>query len=162
MMIFDDALFLQVSWIACGYYHSALVTESGLPIPAPPLYFFWQSHYFAYSFCSLFYFLFVPFLPFFCSLLTKSCFSQATSSLGESRMEGSLAWVEGRGASRTVQGNWKSSFEMCSSDWFVVLYFLDNLVHSIVSEKKIEKMIFSDMFSYLKEPHQLPVAVITQ
>ena len=30
VMILDDTSFLQVSWIACGYYHSALVTESGL------------------------------------------------------------------------------------------------------------------------------------
>ena len=29
VMILDDTSFLQVSWIACGYYHSALVTESG-------------------------------------------------------------------------------------------------------------------------------------
>ena len=48
-----------------------------------------------------------------------------------------------------------SSVELLSYPFLRTLFTLFFLKEMIL-------VIFSDMFSYLKEPHQLPVAVITQ
>ena len=96
--IFMSDVFAQVSWIACGYYHSALVTVSGLcPHHTSCL----HSYISAFLPC-------LHVLIFAClSILIFSHLHiiKVNFGLGGSQMEGSLVWVVERAALLIVQGD---------------------------------------------------------
>ena len=143
-------VFAQVSWIACGYYHSALVTVSGL---CPHVYSqFLMSAYLHIRKSACLHNLMSAYLDIL--IFSYLHILKATYGPGGSQMGANLGWVAERAASLIVQGD-KNPFISPSKETQSLLCYLPRWQESFHVTFKgdiFQNLGLQSLFSY---PHHV-------